>query len=117
MQWLEEKLFVLLRLLGGSENAPYIPIPKGRGFTAHLIIFAIKVTSQPSRKNDPYDIVLNDWQKAGLPKKSVARVSKIRILSGKNFGKKIGKLSEKDWEKVRETVKQQFIKMLSTGMP
>ncbi len=65
-----------------------------------------KITSQAAR--DQFDIVLEDWEVAGLAKPSVVRCSKINTVLFTKLSYKIGKLSERDLNRVLETIVNYF---------
>lgn len=64
------------------------------------------VTSQKARNE--FDVVLEDWEKAGLNKPSVVRCSKINTVHYKELLFKIGKLQEQDLERVIKTIRSYF---------
>lgn len=66
------------------------------------IILTVKMTSQPPRINYYAEYQIQEWQKAGLNKPTVVRISKIIKLSPTLFKKKIGVLHYKDRKKVTQ---------------
>jgi mRNA interferase MazF len=58
------------------------------------LALVIKVTSQGKR--DETDLEIIHWQKAGLPKPSVARMSKLIIVPEEDMRDYIGTLHEED---------------------
>ena len=66
----------------------------------------IKVTTHEPRDNDKLDVEIKQWQAANLKFPSTARVSKLRMLPGKNFINKIGVINDNDWETVTEKIEQ-----------
>ncbi|MFJ8528376.1 type II toxin-antitoxin system PemK/MazF family toxin [Bacillus sp. NPDC094106] len=64
------------------------------------------VTSQEPRNE--FDVVLEEWEEAGLDKPSVVRCSKINTVHYKELLFKIGKLQEHDLEKVLKTIRSYF---------
>lgn len=59
-----------------------------------IAILAMYVTSQ--NKDNPFYIEIEQWQEAGLPKPSWARIDRIINIDEWRLNKKIGDLSEKD---------------------
>lgn len=64
------------------------------------------VTSQEARNE--FDVVLENWEQAGLDKPSVVRCSKINTVHYKELLFKIGKLQEQDLERVLKTIRSYF---------
>lgn len=56
-------------------------------------VIAMAITSQPQRAGYPLTMKLAS---TGLPKKSWAKISQIRVLSTKRIGRKIAKASEEE---------------------
>jgi mRNA interferase MazF len=67
-------------------------------------IIVARVTSQ-SAKSD-FDVVIEDWQKAGLLVPSIVRVNKIATLEKNLVERKLGILSAEDWLNVCNKIKQ-----------
>lgn len=61
-----------------------------------LEVLSIKVTSKDVRADDPYDIAIVHWKESGLKFPSVARISKVMLLSKDKFKFKIGTLHDED---------------------
>ncbi|WP_298672482.1 type II toxin-antitoxin system PemK/MazF family toxin [uncultured Megasphaera sp.] len=59
-------------------------------------ILSLKITSHEPRKNFNGEYQILQWEKAGLTKPSVVRLSKPLCLQKRDFGDKIGKLSDAD---------------------
>ena len=51
--------------------------------TDEVLLLAVKVTSHAPRPDCPGEVVLEDWQEAGLEKPSVARCSKHMVVPSK----------------------------------
>ena len=56
-------------------------------------VIAVAITSQPQRAGFPLTLELSDTK---LPKKSWAKISKVRTLSTKRIGKKIASASPEE---------------------
>ena len=69
----------------------------------HLIA---TVTSQDVRNE--FDVVIENWEEAGLDKPSIVRCSKLNTVHFKELLFKIGKLHEHDLEKVLTTIRNYF---------
>ena len=61
-------------------------------------VLSLKVTSTPPYSE--FEIELFDWQKIPLHHKSTADVSSARLILKKDFRRKLGRLSENDWQNV-----------------
>lgn len=66
------------------------------------VILAI-ITSQISKSNAKTDYILQDWKSAGLNKASAVRIFLLTLPQDKIT--EIGKLSQRDWEKVQEKLR------------
>lgn len=62
------------------------------------------ITSHSSQSN--FDIVLLDWQKAGLLKASVVRVHKPATVEKSLIDRTLGVITARDWAQVRATVQE-----------
>ncbi|MCC7354291.1 MAG: type II toxin-antitoxin system PemK/MazF family toxin [Anaerolineae bacterium] len=63
---------------------------------------AARVTSQPG--DTAYDVTVTDWQQAGLLLPSVVRVHKLATLEKGRIARRLGTLTDRDWQQVREAV-------------
>lgn len=70
------------------------------------LVVAIKVTSHAPREWCPGEVVLVDWEAEGLAKPSVARCSKIVMLSAGDLKCRIGTLSARDRAAVSRAVQE-----------
>lgn len=64
------------------------------------------VTSKQTRNE--FDVVLEYWEEAGLDKPSVVRCTKLNTLHYQELLFKIGKLHERDLERVLTTIRNYF---------
>ncbi len=62
-------------------------------------VIAVAITSQPQQAGFPLTLELESSQ---LPKKSWIKISQIRTLSTQRLGKKLGKVSPEEADKVVE---------------
>jgi len=69
-----------------------------------------RVTSQ--RMNSPFDVMVADWQEAGLLLPSVVRLHKVATLDQTLVVKKLGSLSEKAMIQVRGTLARLWADLL-----
>ena len=69
-----------------------------------ILVLSVPVTSTAPRNCDEYDIEIFEWEKVPLEHKSTARISMTKLLQLKDFEKKIGVLSDDDWENVTNLV-------------
>ena len=70
-----------------------------------IAILTMYVTSQ-NKENNPYSILIQDWQEAGLPKESWTRIDKIVRLDEQDMDRKIGELSQRDLKKILQLAKE-----------
>ena len=63
------------------------------------MVLSIMITSHKPRF-DEYDIELYDWADIPLDHVSTARVSRNALIPKEDFDKKIGKLTDDDWENI-----------------
>ena len=66
-----------------------------------------KVTSVG--KTEPTDLLLEDWKLEGLLKESTVRLGRIVSVEKRVLWKTIGKLTERDLNKVKELWNQSFL--------
>jgi mRNA interferase MazF len=74
--------------------------------TGDADILVARITSQIS--NSEYDIIIDEWQNAGLLVPSYIRLHKLATLEKVLIDKKLGELSALDLEKVREKLTEIF---------
>ena len=70
-----------------------------------IAILAMYVTTK-NKKDNPYSIFLDDWREAGLPKESWTRIDRIVKVNEWTMDCKIGELSQHDFIKVTQLVKE-----------
>lgn len=92
---------------GKSKERPVVVAAVSKK-AAEVLLLAVKVTSHAPRAEFPGEVVLLDWQQAGLEKPSVARCSKhlvvpIEVLHGQ---RKYGQLSSRDCLAVLSALKE-----------
>ena len=75
-------------------------------FDLQMDALICRITS--SQRSGPLDIVLSDWQAAGLLKPSVARLDRLVTAERSVFLRRLGVLSDRDREAVRDTWNQQM---------
>ena len=51
-----------------------------------------------------YDVILSDWQKAGLRLPSIVRVEKLATVEKATVRRALGKASLADWARVKESL-------------
>lgn len=92
---------------GEFKRRPVIVISP-KQFVGNVLVLCVKVTSHAPRPGFPGEVFLNDWAKAGLPKPSVARCSKLaqiplaRIQEGHLYGR----LTNSDARRVCQALKE-----------
>ena len=67
-----------------------------------IAILAIKVTSK--EKDNPFYVEIQDWESAGLSKKSWAQIDRIVKMDERRMDRKIGDLSERDLTKFLQLI-------------
>lgn len=67
-------------------------------------IIVARITSQTAKAE--LDVELVEWQNAGLVLPSIVRVHKIATVEKCLIERKLGKLTSKDWAKVKATIQQ-----------
>ena len=61
-------------------------------------VLSMKITSTEPRSE--FEIELFDWEKIPLSHKSTADASNVRLLLASSFRRKVGRLSDDDWDNV-----------------
>src|SRR6266849_5647843 len=69
-------------------------------------LLVARVTTQPHRS--PFDIVIQDWNSAGLLAPSIVRLHKLATVEKRLVRRKLGRLADSDWSAVRTAVLQVF---------
>lgn len=59
-----------------------------------------------NNENNPYSIAIEEWQEAGLKRKSWARIDRIVRLTEWNMDCRIGELSQRDFIKIIQLVEE-----------
>ncbi len=72
-------------------------------------IIVARITGQ--NLQTPFDIKLEEWQKAGLRIPSIVRLHKVATLEKHLVKSRLGVLTNKDWKQVQTTVSQLWQKM------
>ena len=67
-------------------------------------ILVARVTSQLAQT--AFDIELVDWRREGLLFPSIVRIHKVATLEKRLVERKLGKLTRRDWNKVRLAIQQ-----------
>jgi len=67
-------------------------------------VLSVPLTSAKPR--DEYDIEVFDWEYIPLEHISTARISKVLLIPISDFRKKIGKLTDDDWDNVIRLLSQ-----------
>ena len=84
---------------------------KPRGLNEHVIV--AMMTSHLSGFGFPYDVSLVDWQKAGLPKPTLVRLTKVVTLDRMLVKRKLGRLLKPDQQSIVTKFKDLFFPLLS----
>lgn len=82
-----------------------------KGIQTHYVVSMM--TSSLSRIEFPHDVALEDWKKAGLPKKTVVRLAKLVTIDGSLVKKRIGRISANDSRLVRTSFARMFSSVLT----
>ena len=67
-------------------------------------IIVARITSKIAQT--AFDVRIIKWQEAGLLQQSVVRLHKINTLEKRLIERRLGKLESRDWETVRNKIKQ-----------
>ncbi|MGH7964674.1 MAG: type II toxin-antitoxin system PemK/MazF family toxin [Candidatus Binatia bacterium] len=81
---------------------------KPKGLSEHVIV--AMMTSHLRGVSFPSDVVLTDWQKAGLPKPTLARLAKVVTLDKRLIKRKLGHLLKID----QQIVTMKFTELFSS---
>lgn len=65
------------------------------------------ISSQKPRNK--YDVVIEQWEEAGLDKPSIVRCSKINTVHYKELLFKIGLLTDTDFDRVRDAIRDYLL--------
>jgi len=77
----------------------------------HVIV--AMMTSHVSGLSFPHDVNLVDWQKAGLPKPTLVRLTKVVTLDRTLVKRKLGRLLKTDQQAIVAKFKDLFLPLLS----
>ena len=77
-----------------------------KGMRTHYVV--AMMTSNTAHPAFPQDVVLHDWKKAGLPKKTLVRVAKVVTLDSSLISKRIGRIEGQDRQKIRIAFRRIF---------
>ena len=69
-------------------------------------VIVARVTTRTIRSS--YDVVINEWSRAGLLAPSVVRVNKLATLEKTLVRRRLGRLSEADWSAVQAVLRSEF---------
>ena len=72
-------------------------------------LLVARVTTQTHRS--PFDIVIQDWNGAGLLAPSIVRLHKLATVEKRLVRRRLDRLAEPDWSAVRTVVLQVFGKI------
>lgn len=84
---------------------------KPKGLNEHLIV--AMMTSHLKGLNFPSDLVLAEWQKAGLPKPTLVRLAKVVTLDTALVRKRLGRLHKADQQLIVTQFTALFSRLLS----
>ena len=73
-------------------------------------LLVVPITSQPARVMA--DLVLSDWQRAGLRLPSTVRLEKLATIGKSCVARKLGVLPDNELARVRETLAELFKEIL-----
>lgn len=86
------------------KNRPVVVV--GNELVIDVDVLITPVTSHAAR--DGFDVVIEDWEKAGLKKPSVARTSKLSAIPKNAIIKQLGILASDDLNRVLERCRNLF---------
>jgi len=94
-------------------NYPYTSYQEGKKRPALVLldtgdedIILARITSQ--KLQSPYDLEIEEWKQAKLLLPSIVRVDKLATLEKKLVERRLGKLSSRDWNKVKLLLQKMF---------
>jgi mRNA interferase MazF len=70
------------------------------------LLLVAMMTSRTDGPHFPHDVTLHDWMGAGLPKPTLARVSKLVTIERTLVRKTIGTLHAKDRKRVQKALRE-----------
>ena len=73
-------------------------------------LLVVPITSQPARVTA--DVVLSDWQRAGLKLPSTVRMEKLATIEKSCVARKLGVLPSNELARVRQTLAEVFKQIL-----
>lgn len=82
-----------------------------KGLVPHYVVSMM--TSSMARIPFPQDVILEEWKKAGLPKKTIVRLAKLVTLDASLIRRKIGRITSNDRRLVQASFKQLFSAMIT----
>ncbi len=98
--------------LSRSKKRPCLVLVKIEAPKLEPLFVVSMITSQVHGLQIPFDVHLENYQKANLPKPSLVRLSKLVTLDHSMIEKKLGHLSERDTKQVKAV----FGKMLRSAL-
>ena len=84
---------------------------KPRRLNEHLIVGMM--TSHLSGLGFPHDVSLVEWQKAGLPKPTIVRLTKVVTLDRALVKRKLGRILKIDQQSIVAKFKDLFLPLIS----
>jgi len=78
----------------------------GHAYGARRILIAVPVSS--SSNAESVDVILQNWQVAGLLKSSVARLHRLSAVLQEDLLEEIGSIDKKDQASIRSALKELF---------
>jgi mRNA interferase MazF len=84
-----------------------LSVIRPRGLRVHYVM--AMMTSNRSALSFPHDVVLGDWDKSGLPRRTMVRLAKVVTLDSTLIKKRIGRISKRD----ASHIKSEFLRMFS----
>lgn len=63
-------------------------------------VLSMKITSTPPYSE--FEMILFDWNQIPLQHESTANASEVKVISKSRFRRKIGRLSDSDWDNVTD---------------
>jgi len=86
----------------GSKNRPVLVLCESDA----VDLLVVPITTHAARGS--YDVLLNDWQVAGLRLPSWARTSKLVTVAKSTVVRKMGELTQRDAQNARATLRRFF---------
>ncbi|MBI3534685.1 MAG: type II toxin-antitoxin system PemK/MazF family toxin [Deltaproteobacteria bacterium] len=98
--------------LSTSKKRPCMVLLRLEPVRVEMLFLVAMITSQIDGLSFPFDVKLKDPEQAGLIKPSLVRLSKMVTIDQSLINKKLGRLSLKDQEIIKQNIHKMFKHLL-----